>query len=226
VDASLPAEFWGGKGHYDGAWSKHNPKSNIKFGTCGGIVETQRGPVLLVFPRYDLLDHGQTVHSNCQFEAHGHVVDDKSIAFGGKQCITTHVGYRIPLDIGNGLAYSKPRPFTNDELRDLPQVEMTANIPCRPSKFNSIISMTPSGSQHILVTGAFRCRTSSCSGLWGALFPRMSLLVWYCSHYMNMMIFVYPNNVEVILFIIIGMIYTLRCLISYCLQEYSRHHFF
>ena len=117
--------------------------SKTKIGTCGGVVETQRGPVLLVFHRYALLDRGQTVHSCCQFEAHGQVVDDKSIAFGGTQSITTHEGYRIPLDIVNGLPYFRTRPFTNDELRDLPQVEMTSNLPWRPDKLVSIISDDP-----------------------------------------------------------------------------------
>eukprot|EP00985_Skeletonema_marinoi_P019054 scaffold10812_cov80-Skeletonema_marinoi.AAC.1 len=43
--------------------------SKTKIGTCGGVVQTQRGPALLVFHRYALLDRGRTIHSSVQLEA-------------------------------------------------------------------------------------------------------------------------------------------------------------
>ena len=117
--------------------------SKTKIGTCGGVVQTQRGPALLVFHRYALLDRGRTIHSSVQLEAGGNIVDDRSIEFGGQQNVVTHDGYRIPLDIVDGLAYFRTRPYTDDELATLPQVVMTSNTPWRPSRYNSVISDDP-----------------------------------------------------------------------------------
>lgn len=75
--------------------------------------------------------------------------------------------------------------------------------------------------QHIVVAGAVGCYTSSCGWLWGALlFPRTILLVWYWSYYMT--IFSYPRYGGVILFIIIGVIYALRCLIPSLAQRFDQ----
>eukprot|EP00986_Skeletonema_menzelii_P010324 scaffold5025_cov79-Skeletonema_menzelii.AAC.2 len=129
--------------HVDLSGLDNHTLSKTPIGTCGGVVVTQRGPVLLIFHRYALLNRGRTIHSPIQFEAYGNQVDDKSIEFGGTQCIKTVRGYRIPLDIQEGLAYFNTRPFTDEEFEKLPHVVMTSNEPWRPSSFNSVISDDP-----------------------------------------------------------------------------------
>eukprot|EP00985_Skeletonema_marinoi_P004033 scaffold1764_cov199-Skeletonema_marinoi.AAC.1 len=49
----------------------------------------------------------------------------------------------ILLDIVDGLAYFRTRPYTDDELATLPQVVKTSNTPWRPSRYNSVISDDP-----------------------------------------------------------------------------------
>ncbi|KAL7490689.1 hypothetical protein ACHAWT_001041 [Skeletonema menzelii] len=129
--------------HVDLSGLDNHTLSKTPIGTCGGVVVTQRGPVLLIFHRYALLNRGRTIHSPIQFEAYGNQVDDKSLEFGGTQCIKTVDGYRIPLDIQDGLAYFNTRPFTDEEFEKLPHVVMTSNEPWRPSSFNSVISDDP-----------------------------------------------------------------------------------
>ena len=113
------------------------------IGTVGGVTITQRGPVILIFHRYALLGRGRSIHSSIQLEAYGNQVDDRSISFGGQQCIETPEGYRIPLDITDGLPYFHTRPFTDDEFATLPHVIMTSDLPWRPASLNSTISDDP-----------------------------------------------------------------------------------
>ena len=53
-------------------------------------------------------------------------MNDKSVKIsGGTQRIMTLDGYLIPLDIINGLPYSKIRPYTDSELKKLPMIVVT-----------------------------------------------------------------------------------------------------
>jgi hypothetical protein len=61
----------------------------------------------------------RTIHSSGQFEAYKNHVDDRSMKFGGTQCIRTNEGYVIPLDIINGLPYLKMQPHTDTEWNEL-----------------------------------------------------------------------------------------------------------
>eukprot|EP00984_Skeletonema_dohrnii_P029763 scaffold20635_cov78-Skeletonema_dohrnii-CCMP3373.AAC.1 len=78
---------------------------SIPLGSVGGVAQTQRG-------------------KNYSF---GNQVSDTAVAFGGQQRILTPSGYSLPLDISNGLACLRTRPFTDDEWNRLPRVEMTSN---------------------------------------------------------------------------------------------------
>ena len=74
--------------------------------TAGGVVPTQQGDVVVILHQYASLPGGQTIHSSPQLEHFQIKVDDKAIAIGGTQSITTLDGYVFPLDIINGLALS------------------------------------------------------------------------------------------------------------------------
>jgi hypothetical protein len=70
-------------------------------------------------------------------------VDDRSMRNGGTQCISTFDGYVLPLDIINGLAHLKSRPFSEREWQDLPHVVMTSDVEWDPSVLDNNISTEP-----------------------------------------------------------------------------------
>ena len=99
--------------------------TNIDIGTVGGVVTTQKGPVIAVMHQYALLGKGTSIHSPCQFEWYKNDVNDKSVHTGGLQRIKTLDGYVLPLGIKDGLARLKMRPYTDDEWNTLPHVFLT-----------------------------------------------------------------------------------------------------
>jgi hypothetical protein len=107
--------------------------TDVRVGDVGGVVETQKGPVIAIFHQYALHGKGSTIHSAGQMEAHHIVVDDKSLHAYGTQTIKTPDGYIIPLVIQQGLARLPIRPYTDQEFDSLPHVVMTSNTAWDPS---------------------------------------------------------------------------------------------
>ena len=70
--------------------------TNIPIVTAAGVVDSQRGPVVLIMNQYAHLPSGHTIHSSAQLEPHGMIVDDKAVPNGGRQTLTTPCGYVIP----------------------------------------------------------------------------------------------------------------------------------
>jgi hypothetical protein len=44
------------------------PVDSICMGTVGGVVTSQKGPVIAIFHQYALGDHGTSIHSSGQME--------------------------------------------------------------------------------------------------------------------------------------------------------------
>jgi hypothetical protein len=107
--------------------------TDIDIGTVGGVVESQKGPVIAVMHQYALLCKGASIHSPCQFEAYMIDVDDKSVRVGGQQRIKTPDGYIIPLSIKDGLARLDIRPYTDQEWEELPHVFLTSEVDWDPT---------------------------------------------------------------------------------------------
>ena len=107
--------------------------TGLQLGTVGGVVTTQRGPVIGVFHQYALYGKGPTIHSSGQLEAFKNVVDEKSVRIEGTQSITTLDGYVLPLNVVQGLARLSIRPFTDTEWNDLPHVILTNDLDWDPS---------------------------------------------------------------------------------------------
>ena len=63
--------------------------TNIPIVTAAGVVDTQKGPVVLIMNQYAHVKHGKTIHSAAQLEANGLHVDDCAIPNGGHQRIIT-----------------------------------------------------------------------------------------------------------------------------------------
>jgi hypothetical protein len=80
--------------------------TNIDIGTVGGVIQTQKGPIIGIMHQYALINKGSTIHSPCQFEWYKNDVNDKSINVpGGLQRILTLDGYIIPLCSKDGSAH-------------------------------------------------------------------------------------------------------------------------
>ena len=107
---------------------------DVPIGTVGGVVTTQKGPVIAILHQYALLRKGASIHSPCQLEAYKNDVNDKSVHIkGGLQRIKTLDGYVIPLCIQSGLARLPIRPYTDHEWETLPHVILNAETEWDPS---------------------------------------------------------------------------------------------
>jgi hypothetical protein len=101
--------------------------TNIDIGTVGGVIQTQKGPIIGNMHQYALLNKGSTIHSPCQFEWYKNDVNDKSINVpGGLQRIQTLDGHIIPLNIKDDLERVSMRPYTDHEWDNLPHVILTS----------------------------------------------------------------------------------------------------
>ena len=106
----------------------HHELTNLPICTVGGVIASQRGPVIVILHQYAYVGRGSTIHSSGQLEMYKNTVNDKSLKVpGGQQCITTCDGYVHPLDIKNGLPYVSIRPYTDLEWDTLPHVIWTSD---------------------------------------------------------------------------------------------------
>ena len=78
---------------------------DIPIVTAGGVVNTQKGEVILVMNQYASVRNGKTIHSSGQIESFGVTVDDKSIKVGWYQRMITPDIYIFPLQVRNSLVY-------------------------------------------------------------------------------------------------------------------------
>jgi hypothetical protein len=103
--------------------------TNIGIGTVGGVIQTQKGPIIGITHQYASLNKGSTIHSPCQFEWYKNDVNDTSTNVpGGLQRIQTLDGYIIHLSIKDGLARLSIRPYTDHEWDHLPHVTLTSEL--------------------------------------------------------------------------------------------------
>lgn len=107
--------------------------NEIPIVTAGGVITTQKGPVIAIMHQYAYTGKDKSIHSCAQMEVHKQTVHDKSTKVGGKQHVETLDGYIIPLNIRSRLPYMSIRPFTNREWDDLPHIILTADVDWDPS---------------------------------------------------------------------------------------------
>lgn len=107
--------------------------TDLPIVTAGGVVQSQRGPVIAILNQYAYTGHGKSIHSSAQLEWFCNAVDDRSMTVGGKQCIQTVDGYVHLLSFHMGLPYVKMRPYTDDEWDTLPHVVWTSDTDWDPS---------------------------------------------------------------------------------------------
>ena len=119
--------------------------TDLPVATCAGVVDTQKGPVVLTMNQCAHVLNSKTTHSSAQMEAHGITVDDRAIRNGGKQHIVTPDGHVMPLQVRSGLVCVDMRPPTSKECRQAhnggtegssPQVTLTSDMVWDPASID------------------------------------------------------------------------------------------
>ena len=99
---------------------------SVQVGTFGALVRTHLGERILIWHQMAHMPDGRTILSAGQMEARGTTVNEKSPKTTGR---TPHFisssGYIVPMAIRAALPYIELRPYTDDEWRTVPHIEMT-----------------------------------------------------------------------------------------------------
>ena len=109
-----------------------NALNDLSICTVAGYILTTEGPIIGVFHQYAHVGSGDTIHSVNQLASFGIKVDERPASVGGTQRIVTPEGFVIPLAIRGGLAYMDMRPPTEEEVKRLPHVTFTSDVPWDP----------------------------------------------------------------------------------------------
>ena len=117
-----------------------NALSGLMIVDAAAKMMSNRGPVIGIMLNYAYFGKDRTIHSSGQLEHYGNIVDDRSMKVGGRQCICTHDGYILPLDIINGLPYLKMEKHTDQEWEELPHVVLTGPGQWDPSVLDNVIT--------------------------------------------------------------------------------------
>ncbi len=100
---------------------------NLAIVTAGAVVKTQCGDIILKMNQYAYMHDAKTIHSCVQMEHFKTEVNEKAPTTGAEPpYIKTLEGLKIPIYIQNGLPYIHMRPYTDQELVDLPHINITS----------------------------------------------------------------------------------------------------
>jgi hypothetical protein len=111
------------------------------------VENTNRGPIIGLFPQYAYYGKGRTIHSAVQMEAFGLDVDEKprKARHPGLQRIVTPDGYVIPLSIRNGLPYMDMRYPSEEDMKNYPHVYFTEDSDWNPTQLDDEYIDDPDG---------------------------------------------------------------------------------
>ena len=95
--------------------------------SCAAKVQSNKGIIILIMNEYAYSGRGASIHSSNQLEWFKHLVDDRAVKNGGKQIISLHDGYVLPLHCESSLMYIKHLDKPTDEDMDkYPHVLLTS----------------------------------------------------------------------------------------------------
>ena len=102
--------------------------ADLSIGTCAGLVQSHKGPIIVILHQYAYAGKGNTIHSAAQIEHFGNVVNDKSVRIkNGEQRIITLDGYILPLQFRNGLPYLEMSKPAQNDMDEHPHVVLTSD---------------------------------------------------------------------------------------------------
>ena len=106
----------------------------LKIVTAGGVVESNKGKIIVIIHQAAHVPNGKTILSSPQAEHFGTKVRDQSSKIDKDgQLIKTLDGFILPLNFVNGLPYLSIRPFTDREWETLPHIVLTSDVEWDPS---------------------------------------------------------------------------------------------
>ena len=106
----------------------------LKIVTAGGVVESNKGKIIVIIHQAAHVPNGKTILSSSQAEHFGTKVNNRSSKIDSDgQVIKTLDGFTMPLDFYNGLPYLAIRPFTDNEWETLPHIVLTSDVEWDPS---------------------------------------------------------------------------------------------
>ena len=115
----------------------------LRIGTFGAVTRSQKGNIIIVVPQLAYMPDGKTIISCCQVENYKVEVNEKSPHITGKiPCVKTLEGCGIPIAIKNGLPHMQLRPFTDEEWKTLPRVQITSEKDWDPKILDAPIPET------------------------------------------------------------------------------------
>ena len=114
--------------------------TDLPLVTAAGLVQTHRGPAIVILHQYAHYGKGHTIHSASQLRAFGTLVHEAPRCLGGQQRLVTPDGYHIPLSYRSGLPHMDMRPPTDGEYATLPHILLTSDAPWLPSSLDDEFS--------------------------------------------------------------------------------------
>ena len=109
--------------------------------TAAALVTSDQGPIVLILHQYAYLGQGKTIHSSGQLEHYSIEVDDRSRVVKGKQRIVTLEGYKIPLQVRDGLVYMDQSVPTDRDMEAYNHVIMTSDVDWDPAVLDTEIDI-------------------------------------------------------------------------------------
>ena len=111
---------------------------DLQIGQGMSLLETTDGlKIIGIFSNYAFRRNDRpTIHSKGQMEANRLLVNDRTQAYGGNQCVIMQEGYVIPLHIHSGLPYLNMKYTTDTNIDTYPHVFMTSDAPWDPTTIN------------------------------------------------------------------------------------------
>ena len=117
--------------------------TSIPIVTCGGVVQSQHGPIIAIMNQYVYHPHQKSIHSSGQLEWFKQDVNDHSTKIpNGLQRIKTNDDYILPLQMRQGLPYLPLRPYTDDEWDTLPHIVLTSDDEWDPSVLDHVYDVS------------------------------------------------------------------------------------
>jgi hypothetical protein len=155
---------------------------NLPLVTAAGLVQTHRGPVIIIMHQYANYGKGHTIHSATQLRSFGALVHEAPRRHGGLQRVITPCGYHIPLSYRAGLPYLDMSVPSDSEYNSLPHVLLTGDTPWDPSSMDDEFSPSDLAldAPHDLRTLDLDPRTTDLGGYTGNLSDDIDLIINHC----------------------------------------------
>ena len=100
---------------------------DVPIGTGGALIESKQGPFIGIFHQYAISKKARSIHSHTQLAANGNTILKGTYPCSkGEHVLITSCNREIPLTNVRGITYMGIRPYSDEEYKRLPHVDMTS----------------------------------------------------------------------------------------------------